>query len=109
MGSVVIVAYRPKAGHEAELESLVMEHVPYLRDLGLVTDRTPIAMRGRDGMVVEVFEWVDGGATAAHSNPKVHELWGRFGQVCDCVPLRELPETAELFASFSPIDPGTSN
>ena len=109
MGTMVIVAFRPKVGHEAELESLVREHAPYLRNLGLVTDRPATAMRGRDGTVVEVFEWVEGGTTAAHSNPNVHALWERFGRACDYVPLRELPETAEMFAGFSPIDLKISN
>ena len=104
MGTIVIVAYRPKVGHERELESLVREHVPYLRNLGLATNRPAMAMRGRDGTVVEVFEWVEGGAQSAHSNPKVHELWERFGTACNYVPLRELPEAAEMFAGFSPID-----
>ena len=106
MGNMVIVAYRPKAGHEAELESLVREHAPYLRNLGLVTDRPATAMRGRDGTVVEVFEWVEDGISKAHANPKVHELWERFGKACDYVPLKELPEAADLFAGFSPIDLG---
>ncbi len=109
MATVVIVAYRPKAGHEAELESLVREHAPYLRNLGLVTDRAATAMRGRDGTIVEVFEWVEGGVAAAHTNPKVHELWERFGRACDYVPLRDLPEAADMFAGFSPIDLETSN
>jgi hypothetical protein len=109
MGTMTIVAYRPKAGREAELESLVREHAPYLRNLGLVTNRPATAMRGRDGTVVEVFEWVEGGTTAAHANPKVRALWERFGRACDYVPLRELPEAAEMFAGFSPIDLETSD
>jgi hypothetical protein len=104
MGMITIVAFRPKTGHEAELESLVRQHAPYLRNLGLATNRPAVAMRAKDGTIVEVFEWVDGGAEAAHSNPKVHELWGKFGNACDYVPLRDLPETADLFAGFVPIE-----
>ena len=104
MGDIVIVAYRPKPGCEAALEALTREHIPYLRDLGLVTDRAPVLLRGQDAMVVEVFEWRDGAVEAAHSHPKVHELWARYAAVCDYIPLRELPEAAELFATFKPLD-----
>ena len=103
MGEVVIVAYRPRPGRDAALEALTREHIPYLRELGLVTERAPIAMRNAQGVVVEVFEWRDGAVEAAHADPKVHALWARYAEVCDYVPLRELPEAAELFATFQPI------
>ena len=103
MGDVVIVAYRPKAGREAELEALAREHVPYLRELGLATEREPVLLKGEDAMVVEVFEWRDGAVETAHNHPKVHELWGRYAEVCDYVPLKELPEAAQMFATFKPL------
>jgi hypothetical protein len=55
MGDVVIVAYRPHSGCGEELLTLAREHVPYLRRLGLVTDRAPILASATDG-VIEVFE-----------------------------------------------------
>ncbi|HTC27103.1 MAG TPA: hypothetical protein VK725_08515 [Dyella sp.] len=100
---MVIVAYRPKPGYEAELDVLVREHVPCLKALGLVTDRPAQAMRAKDGTVVEVFEWQDGAIEAAHSSPRVVELWERFGNACDYVPLRELPEAEAMFADFETI------
>jgi hypothetical protein len=103
MGRMVIVAYRPKPGYEAELDVLVREHVPCLKALGLVTDRPAQAMRAKDGTVVEVFEWQDGAIEAAHSSPRVVELWERFGNACDYVPLRELPEAEAMFADFETI------
>ena len=103
MGRMVIVAYRPKPGCEAELDVLVREHVPCLKALGLVTDRPAQAMRAKDGTVVEVFEWEHGAIEAAHSSPRVVELWERFGAACDYVPLRELPEAEAMFADFEPI------
>ena len=66
-------------------------------------------MRGRDGTILEVFEWAEGGITAAHSHPKVHELRDRLSVTCDYVPLRGLPEAADMFASFSTVDLGPSN
>lgn len=100
MGAMVIVAYRPKPGREVELESLVREHVPCLRTLGLVTERPAQAMRAKDGIIVEMFEWRDGGIEAAHNSSRVAELWERFASTCDYVPLRELPEAATMFAQF---------
>ncbi len=103
MGAMVIVAYRPKPGCEVELDALVREHVPCLRTLGLVTERPAQAMRAKDGTIVEVFEWLDGAIEAAHSSPRVVELWERFCAACDYVPLRELPEAEMLFAEFQPM------
>jgi hypothetical protein len=34
--------------------------VPEPRQLGFAADRTTLAMRSRDGIIVEVFEWQDG-------------------------------------------------
>ncbi len=72
---VVIVAYRPKPGRESETLDLVRRRVPTLRKEGLVTNRVPSMMRARN----------------------------RFFQVCDCIPLNTLPESAEMFAGFEPI------
>ena len=104
MGDLVIVAYRPKPGKAAELDAMVRDHVPRLRRLGLATDREPVFARGRDGVVVEVFEWRDGAVERAHHDPQVGAMWGEFAAVCDYVPLRDLPEAAELFATFAPLE-----
>jgi hypothetical protein len=104
MGDVVIVAYRPKSGQDAALLELVRDHVPFLRRLGLATDRPAVAMHGRGGMIVEVFEWADGAVAKAHEHPDIQAMWGRYAAVCDYVPLRDLPEAAEMFATFAPID-----
>ena len=55
-GVVVIVAYRPLPGKEAELLQLTREHVPILRREGLATERPFQAMRAADGTIVEVGE-----------------------------------------------------
>jgi hypothetical protein len=91
---VVIVAYRLKPGRESET----------LRKEGLVTDRAPTMMRARDGTIIEVSEWKSQEAIdAAHKNPNVLAMWNRFFEVCDCIPLNTLPESAEMFAGFEPI------
>jgi quinol monooxygenase YgiN len=104
-GVVVIVAYRPKTGKENELLELVRSRIPILRKEGLVTDRIPTIVRSSDGTIVEVSEWKSQEAIhAAHKNPNVLAMWEKFFALCDCVPLKTLPEAGEMFAGFEPID-----
>ena len=104
-GVCVIVAYRPKAGKESALLDMVRERVPTLRQEGLVTDRAPTIMRARDGTIIEVSEWKSREAIdAAHKNPNVLTMWGKFFEVCDCVPLKTIAEAEEMFAGFEPVD-----
>ena len=103
-GVVVIVAYRPKPGKKEELLELVRNRVPILRKEGLVTDRKPTIMRARDGTIIEVSEWKSQEAIdAAHKNPIVLAMWNKFFEVCECIPLNELSESAEMFGGFEPI------
>jgi len=102
-GNIVIVAYKPKPGKEADLLQLTREHVPLLRAEGLATDRPVIACQAKDGTIVEVFEWVAGGLERVHNNPAVMKLWERYAAVCDYVPLVSLAESSTQFASFAPL------
>jgi quinol monooxygenase YgiN len=103
-GIVVIVAYRPKPGRESELLEIVRSRVPTLRQEGLVTDRVPVMMRAKDGTIIEVSEWKSREAIeAAHKNPRVLAMWDKFFAVCDCVPLKTVPEAETMFAGFEPI------
>jgi len=104
MGEIVVAAYKPKPGQDAVLLDLTRAHVPYLRSLGLVTDRPALAMRGQDGTILEIFEWRDGAAARAHEMPEIHELWEKYGAICDFTKLETLPEAKNLFAMFTPID-----
>jgi Antibiotic biosynthesis monooxygenase len=104
MGRMVIAAYRPKPGGEDALLELTREHVGVLRAEGLVTERPAYAMRAADGTIVEVFEWKSPEAiAAAHQNPQVLSMWGRYAQACEYVPLTSLKEAHEMFAEFEPI------
>jgi quinol monooxygenase YgiN len=104
-GSCVIVAFRPKPGKEHELLELVRSRVPTLRKEGLVTDRVPTIVCSRDGTIVEVSEWKSQEAIdAAHRNPNVLAMWDKFFAVCECVPLNTLPEAADMFAGFAPVE-----
>ena len=103
-GIVCIVAYRPKPGGESEILELVRQRVPTLRGEGLVTDRAPVIMRAKDGTIIEVSEWKSHEAIEeAHKNPRVLAMWDKFFAVCDCVPLKTVPETEAMFAGFEPL------
>jgi hypothetical protein len=102
--SVVVVAYRPKAGKRDELLQLVRDHVPYLRSVGMATERAAVIAEAADGTIVEVFEWSPGGVEKAHHHPGVGKMWGQFFAVCDAVPLKDLPEAATQFAGFRPLE-----
>jgi hypothetical protein len=105
MGIMVIAAYRPRSGQEARLLELTKDHTPILRQQGLVTDRPAYAMRAADGTIIEVFEWKSQDAIdAAHTNPEVLKMWGRYAEVCEYAPLITVKECADMFAMFEPIE-----
>jgi quinol monooxygenase YgiN len=105
MGIMVIVAYRPRPGKEAQLLELTKDHMPILRQQGLATDRPAYAMRAADGTIIEVFEWKSQEAIdAAHTNPEVLKMWGRYAEVCEYAPLVTVKECADMFAKFDPIE-----
>lgn len=104
MGRVVIVAYRPKSGQDAQLFELVKAHHPTLRGEGLVTDRPAMALRAKDGTIVEVFEWASAEAIdGAHTNPVVTSMWAKFNEACEYVTLGSLVESQDVFAEFEPV------
>ena len=105
MGRIVIAAYRPRPGRREALRQLVIDHVATLRSTGLITDRAAITMEAEDGTVIEIFEWKSKEAIeAAHSHPVVLEMWQKYGEVCEYVPVGNVAEAAHLFSEFTPID-----
>jgi hypothetical protein len=104
MGDMVIAAYKPKPGKATELLALTKMHIPYLRNLNLVTGRATLTMQAKDGTILEVFDWQDGAIERAHAMPEIHRLWEQYAAVCDYTPLAKLPESETLFAQFKPLD-----
>ncbi|MBW4890976.1 hypothetical protein KXQ82_14710 [Mucilaginibacter sp. HMF5004] len=103
--SLVIVAYKPKPGKNEALKQIVDNHVPDLAKLGLVTNRRPTIMEAANGTIIEVFEWISPEAIQqAHSHPEVHKIWAAFAEVCDCVPLNTVTESADMFVGFKPVN-----
>jgi len=104
MGSISIACYKPRPGCAEALLDLVRNHLPPLREQGLVTDRTPIVMRTADGTIVEIFEWVSQEAIAgAHTNPAVLDLWKRFEAVCWYETPANLAEFKNMFSHFEAV------
>ncbi len=102
---IVIACYKPIAGKQEALESLVESHVQSLRDEGLVTDRQPIILKAKDGTITEIFEWKSKEAIElAHENPRVQQIWQQFANVCAYVPIGDLAEAAEIFPDFMPLN-----
>ena len=105
MAQPVIALYKPREGCADELLQLVRIHHGVLLEQGLVSQRTPYVLRSSDGTLLEIFEWKDAAAVeAAHSNAAVAELWQRFGQVAEYIPLKDLPEAQAIFAGFEHVD-----
>ena len=101
-GRVVIACYRPKPGKEKALRSLIVDHVPTLRRIGLVTERLPILMEAKDGTLIEVFEWASAEAIQqAHGHPAVLRMWEEYAKVCDYIPVAQVPEAAQMFSEFT--------
>ena len=105
MGRIVIATYLPKPGREDELKALMGTHLATLRSQDLVTDRESIMMEAADGTILEVFEWRSREAIeAAHENPVVLEMWGKYAEVCDFIPAGEVAEIGQLFSEFTPVE-----
>ncbi len=105
MGKIVIVAYKPLAGKQKALDRLMETHANILQSEGLVTARHPVIMRAADGTVIEVFEWKSQQAIeAAHSNAAVNEMWQKYAEVCEYIPIASVPESSNLFSEFTAVN-----
>jgi quinol monooxygenase YgiN len=104
MGRIVIACYKPNPGKEASLRELMQEHMPILRSQELVTERESVLMVAAEGTIIEVFEWRSHEAVeSAHTNPVIQEMWERYAEVCDYVPVTTVAEAAQLFSEFDPL------
>lgn len=102
--AIVFALYKPHAGKDAELLSLVRRHYPTLRKYELATDRAPIVSRSANGTIIEVFEWVDEAShKRAHEHPEIAAIWERMAQIGGMPTLASLPECAETFPHFEPV------
>ena len=104
MGTFVIAVFKPKEGKDEALKRIVLEHVPTLHSLGLVTNRPAYIMQAANGTIIEVFEWVSANAIEkAHSHPVVLEMWKKFVETCEYGTIGELEESRMMFPGFKPV------
>ena len=102
---VVFAMYRPSGGKDSELRALIKQHYPALKRLGLVTDRSQLLLKAKDGSYIEIFEWVsDEAARRAHEHPEVAEIWEQMGVVGTFGKLRQLLEVETEFPHFDAVD-----
>ncbi|MEP6513876.1 MAG: hypothetical protein ABJA79_08400 [Parafilimonas sp.] len=100
---IVIVAYKPKEGKAETLRQLMREHYSILKSENLVTDRASVMMEAKDGTIIEVFEWKSKSAVEqAHTNPVILEMWGKYAEACDYIPVGKVEEASNLFSDFTP-------
>ncbi|MCH8252214.1 MAG: hypothetical protein IID36_07155 [Planctomycetes bacterium] len=105
MGLISIAAFKPKPGMEEELLRVIADRLPLLRRLGFATDREAMLMKSKDGVVIQISEWVDNEAIRrAHETPEVLTLWERFDACSDYVKLEAIAECREDFATFDALD-----
>ena len=79
-------------------------HLPLLRRHGLVTARPGVSGIGKDGALVEVFEWEsEEKSRSAPAFPEIGNHWKKMADAMDFVGLASLPETQTPFAHFMPL------
>ncbi|TXH27874.1 MAG: hypothetical protein E6Q96_06015 [Cyclobacteriaceae bacterium] len=102
---IVMVGYKPFPGKDGALKHLIKTHVARLRKEGLASDREPILMISKSGVIIEIFGWKTKEAIdAAHTNATVQKMWAEYEEVCEYIPVGNLEETTTLFSEFSPLD-----
>jgi hypothetical protein len=106
MGRLVLVVYKPRAGKEEALVTLVKAHHAELFAEKLVTERPPVIMKNKNNKIIEIFEWRSKEAIEqAHHNATVQRLWKSFSEVCEYEKAAAgVEEFNDLFAEFEPID-----
>lgn len=105
MGRIVIACYKPKPQKAAELAALMRAHLAKLRNEGLVTSRASVMMTADDGTVIEIVEWASADAIArSHQTAELQALWDEYQEVCEHVPLNDVPGADSVFAQFEPAD-----
>jgi quinol monooxygenase YgiN len=105
MHGTVIAVYKPKPDGEEGLRALLRDHVSKLREWGLATDFPSTILKSSEGAYLEIFEWVSEEAVkTAHSHPGVQEMWEKFNEVCEYLPLASLEQSFQIFQGFERVE-----
>ena len=93
--------YKPKKGSREELLKILDQHVPTLREYGMVSDRTAYMAQSTDSHIIEVFEWKsDEAKRAGHEHPAVAAIWEKMYALCSFAKMNDLPEADREFPNF---------
>lgn len=101
---VALCTYRVKEHKEQEFLSLLRDHCPTLRQLGLVTDEPSPVFRGNDEsgktFFVEILHWKSSdGHKFAEQMPEVLAIWEKMGQLVEARmgrPAMEFPFVEQI-------------
>ncbi len=102
MGTEIVIAlYKAKPGRESDLEKLIAQHVPVLKDLELITSRPRLTMKSSDGTYMEIIEWANvDAAEKAHEHPAVAKIWEGMAAISEFCKLNDLAEATKSFTHF---------
>ena len=110
MSEIVMAAYKPKAGKENELESLIKKHGPTLLELGLITSRPALTIKSKDGTYIEIMEWVDIEASEkAHEHPAVAKIWEAMEVISQFRKISDLEEAQTKFSHYEVVNSLSEN
>jgi hypothetical protein len=101
MSKIALIVYKPRQDHTQDLIDSLLQNIPVMRKLGLVTYREQIVAKAKDGSIVQIFEWVeDDSQEQAMAHPVVQEMWINVSKISDFqkpMAVAEFQETLSMF------------
>ena len=86
MTHTVLATFRVRSGAEAELNGLLERHWHIISARGFAEGPDPIRLIRHDldgPVMLELFDWRDGGLKEALQDPAVREVWTAIDQCCE--------------------------
>jgi hypothetical protein len=101
MSKIALIVYKPRQDRTQELIDSLLENIPVMRKLGLVTFREQIIAKSIEGSIIQIFEWVeDDSQEQAMAHPVVQEMWVKIARISDFqkpMAVSEFQETLSMF------------
>ena len=86
MPHTVLATFRVRAGSQAELSGLLERHWQIISSRGLCEGPQPVRLIRHDSdgdVMLELFDWRDGGLNDALQDPAVRQVWLAIDQCCE--------------------------
>lgn len=91
--------------NQKKLLEILKQHVPTLREYGLIEDSAAYLLQSEDGTLIETFEWKNEKAKeTAHEHPAIRTIWAKMEGICTFPSLQDLPESKGRFPNFKILD-----